>query len=635
MNKGKQLRYTPPSKGFSWSLIAVVFLFILVAIYALPNLYPHAPAIQLTMPQADAQWSEKQINEIDSILKSVITAKYFIKQHQRNLIVRLSNAHDQLLAFETLNAKLNTDFMQYVIAFHQVSTTPAWLSFIGAQSVKYGLDLSGGVHFLLEVDLDRAIADRLNKQSTFNMTHSVKKALRDIGVKAQDREVTLENAQTIQILILNYKDCGELKVQLEEKFRDFNFSAATLHKGSKCAFKMSFNKNKIREIEDYAIAQNIHSLKNRVNELGVSEPLIQRLGRNRIVVDLPGIQDSAEAKRIIGKVANLEFRLLANENTPSYKTESFDYEEQKVFLKKDIITQGDNVINARLGYDPETNLPQVNVTLDKRGGDKMHKATQANLQKQMAIVFKENKTHLKKEGGSVEKIRVNIERVISVATIQSTFAENFRITGLTLGEASDLALLLRSGALAAPMYIVEERKIGASLGEENINSGFMSISFGFFLVLLAMLLIYRFLGAIANLALIFNILLIITIMSFMGAALTLPGMAGILLTIGISVDANVLIFSRIREELKKQVRFYQAIQQGFDRAFTTILDANITTLFVAVILYLLSSGAMQGFAVTLGIGIVTSLFTMILFTKILLTNHYIQKIVQRFEHSTA
>jgi preprotein translocase subunit SecD len=383
---------------------------------------------------------------------------------------------------------------------------------------------------------------------------------------------------------------------------------------------------KITELEDFAISQNLTSLRNRVNELGVSEPLVQRLGRSRIVLDLPGIQDSARAKEIINKFANLDFRMVASGSARPSQTETYEYRGAPVVLDRASIVTGDQVINAVQDYDPETNQPQVSITLDSDGGRRMNEVTQENVGNSMAILFKELKVRERTiiEDGESRVVPFTVEerRLINVATVQSALGFRFRITGLELQEARDLALLLRAGALAAPMYIVEERTVGASLGDENIRQGRNAVVIGFGLVLLFMLFYYRgWFGFAANVALACNVILIVAIMSVLGATLTLPGIAGIVLTMGMAVDANVLIFARIREELANLTP-QRAIETGFDRAFTTILDANITTFLVAIILFSLGSGPVKGFAVTLAVGIVTSVFSAILITRAIVNLAY-------------
>ena len=371
---------------------------------------------------------------------------------------------------------------------------------------------------------------------------------------------------------------------------------------------------KIDEIESNAVEQNLTGLRNRINQLGVAEPLVQKLGGSRIVIDLPGVQDSADAKRKINKFANLEFRLVAAAEDRPSEIDQWPYEGREVKLNKRIILTGDRVTHAAQARDPESGLPQVNITLDSTGGEMFHDATAPNIGRGMAVIFIEHKpivTVEEVDGERMEKHGSRAEkRVISVATIQAALGYNFRITGLSLREAQELAFLLRAGALAAPMYIVEERTVGASLGEENIQRGMLAVAVGFVLVLVFMAFYYKVFGLVADIALTLNLVILVAVMSLLGATLTLPGIAGIVLTVGMAVDANVLIFSRIREELKSSPSI-TAIQAGYDRAFLTILDANVTTLFVAFILLAIGSGPVAGFAVTLSIGIVTSMFTAI------------------------
>jgi preprotein translocase subunit SecD len=385
----------------------------------------------------------------------------------------------------------------------------------------------------------------------------------------------------------------------------------------------------VRDIEDYAVKQNLTTLRNRVNELGVAEPLVQRQGRNRIVVQLPGVQDAAAAKRIIGKTANLEFRLEAGRQAPAGSTETYEFRNQpgrEATIERDIIITGSSVANAQAAFD-ENGMPQVSITLDAKGGQMMGRVTRNAIQRGMAVLFVEHKSRTLTEtvDGVLQERRIPYveKKIISLATIQSVLGSQFRITGLdSATESSELALLLRAGALAAPIYFVEERSIGPSLGAENIELGVMSVKIGFALVLIFMVLYYRVFGLLANVALTLNLVLLVAVMSLLSATLTLPGIAGIVLTVGMAVDANVLIFSRIREELSNGVPGQSAINAGFSRAFTTILDANVTTLIAALILFAMGTGPVKGFAVTLSVGIVTSMFTAILVTRALVNLVY-------------
>jgi preprotein translocase subunit SecD len=506
----------------------------------------------------------------------------------------------------------------FIVALNLASTTPAWLEDLGAQRMNFGLDLSGGVHFLLEVDMERAVADRLRA-----FEDEVRTLFRTERLRYLRPVQTEQSARRMTIRFRDEADRDEARRLLADRVLEFTVTAELIDDAP--ALQLTLRPEVVKDIEDYAIDQNLVSLRNRVNELGVSEPLVQRLGRNRIVLDLPGIQDSTRAKDIIGKVANLEFRLVAEPDAPRSEVETYDYEFRAIDLERALIVSGDRVSNAQAGFDPETSMPQVNITLDGRGGQRMNEATRGNIGRSMAILFKETRTrtrYVEIDGETVARqIPYETQRLISVATIQAALGNRFRITGISQREASDLALLLRAGALAAPMYIVEERTVGASLGEDNIRAGMLSVAVGFALVLLFMLVYYRLFGLAANVALAVNLVLLTAVMSLLGATLTLPGIAGIVLTVGMAVDANVLIFSRIREELASRSP-QQAIHAGFDRAFITIFDANLTTFLVAIVLYAIGSGPVKGFAVTLAIGIVTSMFTAIVLTRALINALY-------------
>ena len=463
------------------------------------------------------------------------------------------------------------------------------------------------MHFLLEVDIEKAKLERLEQ------------------ARAQARRLLREARLRYDRVVLD----GD-KMRLAFRSESDREAAETLLLGEMLEYDVEPNSNALvfwlamrpeamAELENYAISQNLQSLRNRVNELGVSEPLVQRLGRSRIALDLPGVQDSAKAKEIIGKVANLEFRMESRAGSSELGTINYDYNGRRVRLEQTLIVTGDRVTNAKAGFDPETSLPQVNITLDSQGGDLMLRATRDNIGRRMAVIFKEIKTtaaFVENDQGEVieQASQKEHRRVISLATVQAALGTRFRITGLAQAESNDLALLLRAGALAAPMYIVEERTVGASLGEENIQSGVRAVTGGLLLVLLFMVLRYRMFGLAADFALVVNITLLVALMSIIGATLTLPGIAGIVLTVGMAVDANVLIFARIKEELANYPP-QQAIHQGFSRAFVTILDANITTFIVAIVLYLVGSGPIRGFAVTLAIGIITSIFSAIWVTR--------------------
>ena len=523
-------------------------------------------------------------------------------------LVRIKDKALQLRAKELIQAEMGGE---YIVALNLAPTTPDWLSSLGGTPMKLGLDLSGGVHFLLEVDLDSALAVRLEGD-----LGEIKAALRDERIRY--RSLELKGNQ----IIGQFRDADQIAKAMtivRTNFRELQPQSAP----GQNPLSMVLNLSEVatNTLEDNAIKQNLTSLRNRVNELGVSEPLVSRQGKNRIVVELPGVQDTAEAKRIIGKTANLEFRLESQgRGGDSFEFRTPGGQGPNALLEKKAVITGENVTDARASFD-ENGRPQVNITLDSSGGWQMGHATRDNIGRRLGVLFIEYKTKLEKSVSDTGEVEITpipfVEKhIISLATVQAQLGKQFRITGLDgQRESSELALLLRAGALAAPMYIVEERTIGPSLGADNIALGVKSVTVGMAFVLLFMVVIYRAFGLAANVALGMNLLLLVAFMSLLGATLTLPGIAGIVLTVGMAVDANVLIFSRIREERREGASVQGAISAGYDRAFVSILDANITTLIVALILFLIGSGPVQGFAVTLSIGILTSMFTSIVMTR--------------------
>lgn len=600
--------------------IALLLALVFGVIYAIPNLYPPDYALQLS-PREEA---ERPLSEAFAAAQAALAeaglGSFGAILEDRAALLRFDSNDAQLRAQEVVKEALVRGGFgdDFIVALNLASTTPTWLEDLGAQRMNFGLDLSGGVHFLLEVDMERAVADRLRA-----FEDEVRTLFRAERLRYLRPVQTEQGARRMTIRFRDEADRDEARRLLADRVLEFTVTAELIDDVP--ALQLILRSEVVKDIEDYAIDQNLVSLRKRVNELGVSEPLVQRLGRNRIVLDLPGIQDSTRAKDIIGKVANLEFRLVAEPDAPRSDVETYDYEFRSIDLERALIVSGDRVSNAQAGYDPETSMPQVNITLDGRGGQRMNEATRGNIGRSMAILFKETRTrtrYVEIHGETVvRQIPYETQRLISVATIQAALGNRFRITGLSQREASDLALLLRAGALAAPMYIVEERTVGASLGEDNIRAGMLSVAVGFGLVLLFMVAYYKFFGLAANVALAANLVLLTAVMSLLGATLTLPGIAGIVLTVGMAVDANVLIFSRIREELANRSP-QQAIHAGFDRAFITIFDANLTTFLVAIVLYAIGSGPVKGFAVTLAIGIVTSMFTAIVLTRALINALY-------------
>ncbi len=601
---GRRPTRRPLNRYPLWRYVMICIVVLLGMIYAAPNLYPPDYALQIAPENQELHVSQSLIDASVAALEDAGVAVIRGEVTPSGGLIRVETNEDQLRGRPILDNLLNPSntARAYVIALNLASTTPEWLESIGGKPMAKGLDLSGGIHFVLEVDIDSAIGKRLEDEAK-----NVKNQLRDARIRYA-RTQDLVRDQAIRI---GFTDAAMRDRAIELLAEDYglpNYQMSEDLVDGRPGVVIEVDSSYIDEIENYAITQNMISLRNRVNELGVSEPIVQRLGRARIVVDLPGVQDSSEAKRILDKFANLEIRLAAlPEDRPS-EVEEMPYEGRMQRLQREVVVTGDRVTNAMQDYDPETQLPQVSITLDSIGGDRMHEATAPNIGHPMAIVFIEQKP-IKQDDGSV--LLRDDRRLISVATIKAALGYRFRITGLSMREAQDLALLLRAGALAAPMRIVEERTVGASLGEQNIERGMYAVVAGFLLVLLFMPLYYKVFGLVADFALTLNLVILVAVMSLLGATLTLPGIAGIVLTVGMAVDANVLIFSRIREELTRSPP-QQAIQAGYDRAFLTILDANVTTLFVALILLTIGSGPVAGFAVTLAIGIVTSMFTAIM-----------------------
>ncbi len=592
-------------------------MFLFGIIYALPNLSPPDPAVQVSLQSASDSFDSRLVQSVKNIARNEGVIDENIEVNQKSLLIRTDSYEEQIKLKDELRRELGPD---YVVALNLAYSTPDWLQNLNASHLKLGLDLRGGIYFLLEVDTDSLIETRLEANA-----EDFKRRLREESLNFRS---IVSDKESVTFLFATDEDKSDSLSFLRGFLTDFEIIEEFE------SFKIKFSREGITSIQDYAVQQNLTTLRNRVNELGVSEPVVQREGAKRISVQLPGIQDTAEAKKIIGKTANLEFRLEANNRTLRSRKEPFDFRGVSVDLEKNIIISGDKVADANVGYD-ESGFPQVNITLDGEGGAKMHRSTRNNVGRKMAVLFIERKSAAKEvilPDGTLDLIiePVITKKVISLATIQSALPNRFRITGLdSPNEASELALLLRAGALAAPMEFVEESTVGPSLGAENIRLGIQSLILGLFLVLIFMVVYYKIFGLFANIAVIFNLILITAIMSILSATLTLPGIAGIVLTVGMAVDANVLIFSRIREELKNNSRATDAIIAGYDRAFVTILDANITTLIVAVILYAIGTGPIKGFAITLSIGIVTSMFTSILGTRAMVSLIYRKNNVRR------
>ena len=592
-----------------WKYLLILLVLGFGVVYSLPNLYSPDPAVQVSYTSSSQTADSILAERIKDIIKEEgLEAK--IELENDYVLVRTDTYQNQLKLKDLLSSNLINDV---VIALNLAPTTPSWLMDIGANPMKLGLDLRGGVHFLMQVDTATAIKNRQDG------------TLQDLRIRFREEKIRYNQAlvqddSSIFLKFNNLQTKEKAEEFISDNYTQFNFPLVSSEEFS---LQLTLSETEIEQIESDAIDQNLTTLRNRVNELGVSEPIVQRQGKKRIVVQLPGIQDTAEAKNILGKTATLEFHLEAQMDTPRSRKTSYPYRNgmgAPAFLQDSIILGGDQVATAQASFD-ENGLPQVNITLDGEGGSKMHRATRGNIGKRLGVLFVEQKTRTVYQRDSEGKQlpvqeSYEVKEIISLATIRAALGTTFRITGLdSPSESSELALLLRAGALAAPMTFVEERTVGPSLGADNIQAGVFSMQLGLMLVLGFILFYYRIFGIAASLALTFNIVLLVAIMSILSATLTLPGIAGIVLTVGMAVDANVLIFSRIREELKKGREPLDAIDAGYNRAFLTIWDANVTTLIVAVILLSYGTGPVKGFAITLSIGIITSMFTAIMGTR--------------------
>ncbi|WP_407332346.1 protein translocase subunit SecD [Enterovibrio sp. 27052020O] len=600
-----------------WKYIMVVLVLFVGALYALPNIYGEDPAVQIT----GARGASVDVSTLDTVKttleKDSIPYKS-IALENGTVLVRFSDTEVQIEGRDALNSALKDDGL--IIALNLAPATPDWLEAIGANPMKLGLDLRGGVHFLMEVDMDAAMEKLLTQQEDTFRTE-----LRE--AKIRYRSIRVGSNDNIEVMLRNEADMDQAETELAKLHPDMVFSTDS----ARFAVSAIFTEARLQEILNYAVNQNITILRNRVNELGVAEPLVQRQGSSRIVVELPGVQDTARAKEILGATATLEFREVddsadlaaaAAGRVPPGSEVKYTRDGRPAVLKKRVILGGSSITDASSSFD-EYSRPQVNISLDSDGGSKMAAFSKNNVGKLMATVFAEYKDSGKRdENGKV--ILTKHEEVINQATIQTALGRNFRITGIdSQAEAHNLALLLRAGALIAPISIVEERTIGPSMGQQNIDMGIKACLWGLVAVMLFTLFYYRRFGLFANCALAANIVLIIGVMSMIpGATMTLPGIAGIVLTVGMAVDANVLIFERIREELHEGRNPQQAISQGYANAFSTIADANITTLITAIILFAVGTGAVKGFAVTLSIGILTSMFTAIIGTRCLVNLVY-------------
>lgn len=607
-----------------WKAMLVVLLCFIGFVYALPNIYPEDPAIQVSSVKGDPLADR----ELGSVQQALSQAGYEVKSVELDngqVLVRFNDTETQLKAQDTLKTGLGRSF---IVALNLAPSTPEWLSSIGGRPAPLGLDLRGGVHFLFDVDMDAAVSSYYQRHVT-----DLKRLLRNEQIRYQ--EVALEN----DVFTLQLREGQEVSFDKVRQLIEKNLPDLVLMDNQGATSRWQFNKTAVAEFKKSTVQQNVTTLRNRVNELGVAEPLIQQQGERRIVVQLPGVQDSARAKEILGATATLEFRLVDEKGdvqaaiagrVPAGSKLYSSRDGRQLLLKTDVIVTGDSVTDAKSGLDTQGGSPMVSVNLDEAGGRKMLETTKANIGNRMAVVFIESRVETKVVDGETVKTRVTTQDVINAAVIRDQFANRFQITGLdTVHEGRNLALLLRAGALSAPMEIVEERTIGPSLGAENIEKGVWSIIVGFMAVLLFMLWRYKLLGLYANIALMANVFLIMALLSTMQATLTLPGIAGIVLTMGMAVDANVLINERIREELRNGHTTFAAIQAGFDKAFWTIADSHVTQLLTALLLFAFGSGPIKGFAITLTIGVITSMFTALMVSRLLVHWTYSNKKVTR------
>lgn len=595
-----------------WKYLLVLAVVAIGLLYASPNLYGRDPAIQVSGAKgADVDLSV--VDKVNATLKKHNVAVKSTILEAGQILVRFRNVEEQLKAQDLLRNSLSDD---YISAINMAPAQPEWLKSLGGNPMKLGLDLSGGVHFTMEIDMLTAIDNQLEQ-----MEQDFRSDLREEKLRYRNvRRVAGTDRMRVEMRTKEDKDAAERFLQ-----NRYPLNVYIDDSSNRNAFFATMSEQKLKEIRDYAIKQNETIIRNRINQIGVAEPNVQRQGAERIIVQLPGIQDTARAKEILGATATLEFREVdenadisaaAQGRIPPGTEMIMSRDGYPVVLKKRIILEGSHITGAQSGAD-EYQRPQVSITLDSKGGAKMNAFTRRAIGKRMATVFIEYKPSGKKDANGKALPPIKVEEVINVATIQARLDRSFRITGIdSSAEAHNLSLLLRAGALVAPIQIVEERTVGPSLGQENIEAGMTAVALGFAFVLVFMLIYYKGFGLVANLALAANLVLIIGVMSLIpGATLTLPGIAGIVLTVGIAVDANVLIFERIREELADGRSPQQAVHFGYDSAFSTILDANITTLIAAIILFAVGTGPIAGFAVTLAIGILTSMFTAIVGTR--------------------
>lgn len=594
-----------------WKYLLITAIVVIGVLYAAPNIYGEDPAVQVSVSRGDLQ--DGLQSRVERQLKDAGIESMAVEAREDQVLVRFEAQELQRQAADTLKAELSDE---HTVALNLAPATPQWLRRINARPMYLGLDLRGGVHFLLQVDMETAIERRLESMQDGMRRYMRENKLRYSNVTLVDRGINIRFKE---------EDVRDTAYdELRDEFSDLKFEKSRSE--DQFAIETRLREDVIEQERQNALVQNITTLRNRVDQLGVSEPVIQRQGNDRIVVQLPGVQDTAQAKDILQATATLEYRLVHGSPSDWMSAEQsgrvpvdarlyYQRDGSPILLKRSTIVSGQNIVGATSGFDQQNNMPAVFVTLDSKGADRMSDISGDNIGEPMAVVFIETKVDTKEVDGELKTIRRQTEEVISVATIRDQLGKRFQTTGLEAQEARDLALLLRAGALSAPMAIIEERTVGPSLGQDNIERGFNSVMVGLLLVILLMPVYYRVFGLVADLALTANIVLIVAVLSMLQATLTMPGIAGIVLTVGMAVDANVLIFERIREELANGNSIQASIHAGYEKAFSTIADANVTTLIAAVILFAFGTGPIKGFAVTLTIGIVTSMFTAIMGTR--------------------
>jgi len=603
---------TRPMNSYpGWKYFLLAFVVFIAVIYALPNIFGKDHALQISGLK-NAVITQEVIDQSKSVLEEKGIAIKRAELEQGRYVIRFNNAEDQLKAKTYIETAPYMQNHKYSAALNFVAATPQWLDDLGAKPMSLGLDLSGGIHFLMEVDMDTALEKRETQY------------IADFKATLQEDKLRYSSVRRVSsggILIEFRKE--DIRDKAYAKLRSTNpdMDIVRVAAGEKFGLRAKLAPAKLKEVKDYAVQQNITVLRNRINAMGVAEPLIQRQG-DRIIVQLPGVQDSAQAKAMIGKTVTLSFHKTndtvrpTDSRIPSNSRLLPWRQGGELVIFKDVKLTGENIVNANVSYD-ENGRPQVAIRLDGEGASKMKAFSSKNVGKPMAVVlaeYRDSRTLKDKDGLPVQE---KIEEIVSNARINEPLGASFVITGLEAQEAQELAIILRSGALTAPIRIIEERTVGPSLGQENIDKGLISVALGLALVLVFMIIYYKLFGIFANVALVANIMLVVSLMSMIGATLTLPGIAGIVLTVGMAVDANVLIFERIREEIRDGASPQAAINQGYSSAFSTILDANVTTLIAAVILFAIGTGPIKGFAVTLMLGIVTSMFTAIMGTRAL------------------